>query len=297
MKLRRSRLYVPGNNPSMLVNSSVSDADVVTFDLEDAVAPRDKLPARVLVGEILRDEQIDLGTSEITVRINPLSTPYGEKDIEEIVCKRLDGIYLPKTEDPKDVEKVDTILTKLEKKMGLENGKIHIFALIETARGVFNAQEIATASPRIEGITIGGEDLTADLGGERTSDGSTIFTARQLILLTAKAAGVQAMDTVYADIDDMDGLYEEAVKVRKMGYDGKAAIHPSQIEVIHRAFTPSEEEIAYARKVISALKEAEASGSGVASVGNKMIDKPIATRAKRILARASAAGLIEEEEL
>ncbi|MCD6383601.1 MAG: HpcH/HpaI aldolase/citrate lyase family protein, partial [Thermoplasmata archaeon] len=262
MKLRRSRLYVPGNNPSMLVNAGVYGADVLTFDLEDSVSPQEKLPARLLVGELLREDSIDFGRSEVTVRINPLNTPYGEKDLEEIVSERLEGVYLPKTESAEDVKKLDEKLAALERERGLEEGRIKIFAIIETARGVMNALEIAQSSERLEGITIGGEDLTADLGGERTPDGSTLFTARQLILLAARAAGVQALDTVYSDIKDLDGLYEEAVKVRRMGYDGKAAIHPSQIEVIHRAFTPTEEDIDYAKRVVEALEEAKRQGSG-----------------------------------
>ncbi|RLF56341.1 MAG: citrate lyase subunit beta [Thermoplasmata archaeon] len=296
MRLRRSRLYVPGNNPSMLVNAGVYGADVLTFDLEDSVSPGEKLAARLLVGELLKEKTVDFGRSEVTVRINPLSTPYGKKDLLEIVCERLEGIYLPKTESEEDVIKLDELLTRLEEEKGLEVGRIKLFAIIETAKGVLNAYQIASASKRLEAITIGGEDLTADLGGERTPDGMTLFTARQMILLAARAAGVQALDTVYSDIKDSDGLYQEAVTVRKMGYDGKAAIHPSQIEVIHRAFTPTEEEIEYARRVIEALETAKKEGSGVAALGSKMIDRPIVKRAERILERAKAAGLLSREE-
>lgn len=296
MRLRRSRLYVPGNNPSMLINAGVYGADVLTFDLEDAVSPGEKLAARLLVGELLKEKTVDFGRSEVTVRINPLTTPYGKKDLLEIVCERLEGIYLPKAESEEDVIKLDELLTRLEEERGLEVGRIKIFAIIETAKGVLNAYKIATASKRLEAITIGGEDLTADLGGERTPDGMTLFTARQMILLAARAAGVQALDTVYSDIKDAEGLYQEAVTVRKMGYDGKAAIHPSQIEVIHRAFTPTEEEIEYARKVINALEAAKREGSGVAALGSKMIDRPIVKRAERILERARAAGLLNGEE-
>jgi len=296
MRLRRSRLYVPGNNPSMLVNAGVYGADVLTFDLEDSVSPEEKLAARLLVGELLKEKTVDFGRSEVTVRINPLSTPYGKKDLLEIVCERLEGIYLPKTESEEDVIKLDELLTRLEEEKGLEVGRIKLFAIIETAKGVLNAYQIASASKRLEAITIGGEDLTADLGGERTPDGMTLFTARQMILLAARAAGVQALDTVYSDIKDSDGLYQEAVTVRKMGYDGKAAIHPSQIEVIHRAFTPTEEEIEYARRVIEALETAKKEGSGVAALGSKMIDRPIVKRAERILERAKAAGLLSREE-
>jgi citrate lyase subunit beta/citryl-CoA lyase len=162
---------------------------------------------------------------------------------------------------------------------------------METAKGILNAYEIARCSKRLEGITIGAEDLTADLGGERSSDGIAIHTARQLIVLAAKAAGIQAIDTVYSDFKDMEGLRQEAELIKKMGFDGKACIHPSQIEVIHQAFNPTRAEIEHAVKVNHAIAEAKAKGSGVIALGNKMIDRPIVLRAEKMLARAEAADL------
>ncbi|MGA1792771.1 MAG: HpcH/HpaI aldolase/citrate lyase family protein, partial [Thermoplasmatota archaeon] len=191
MRLRRSRLYVPGNNPKMIPPAGLYGADVISLDLEDAVGPEFKIDARMLVSEALK--VVDFGpTVEVTVRINPLSTEWGKWDIKQIVCEKLAGIYIPKVETPEDVILVDELVTDLEEKKGLPIGMIKLFATMETAKGILNSYDIARCSKRLEGITIGGEDLTADLGGERSSDGIAIHTARQMIVLAAKAAGIQA---------------------------------------------------------------------------------------------------------
>jgi len=290
MKLRRSRLYVPGNNPKMIPPSGLYGADVISLDLEDSVAPDNKIDARMLVAESLK--VIDFGpATEVTVRINPLSTPFGKADIREIVCQRLDGIYIPKVESREDVIQVDELVTELEEKRGLPIGKIKLFATLETAKGIMNAYEIARCSKRLEALTIGGEDLTADIGGERTTDGLAINTARQLVILAAKAAGLQAIDTVYADFQDSEGLMSETKMVKVMGYDGKACIHPTQVEVINKAFDPTKEEIVHAIKVMHAIEEAKLRGLGVVALGNKMVDRPVALKAERVLALAHAAEL------
>jgi citrate lyase subunit beta/citryl-CoA lyase len=290
MRLRRSRLYVPGNNPKMIPPAGLYGADVISLDLEDAVGPDFKIDARMLVSEALK--VVNFGPNvEVTVRINPIETPWGKWDVRQIVCERLDGIYIPKVESPEDVIQVDELVTEMEGKKGLDIGRIKLFATMETAKGILNAPEIARCSKRLEGITIGGEDLTADLGGIRSSDGLAIHTSRQLIVLAAKAAGIQAIDTVYSDFKDMDGLRKETETVKIMGYDGKACIHPSQIEVIHEVFNPSEQEIAYSVKVKNAIEEAKSRGSGVVALGRKMIDRPIVIRAEKILARAEAADI------
>ncbi len=274
----------------MIPPAGLYGADVISLDLEDAVGPDHKIDARMLVSEALK--VVDFGPSvEVTVRINPLTTEWGKWDIKQIVCDKLDGIYIPKVETPEDVIQVDELVTELEDKKGLPMGRIKLFATMETAKGILNAREIARCSKRLEGITIGGEDLTADLGGERSSDGIAIHTARQLIVLAAKAAGIQAIDTVYSDFQDMDGLRKETELVRIMGYDGKACIHPSQIEVIHDAFNPRPEEIVHAVKVMNAIQEAKERGSGVIALGSKMVDRPIVLRAEKVLSRARAAEL------
>lgn len=288
MKLRRSRLYVPGNNPKMIPPSGLYGADVISLDLEDSVAPDQKIDARMLVAESLK--VLDFGPiAEVTVRINPLSTPYGKPDIREIVGPRLDGIYIPKVESREDVLQVDELVTELEEKRSLPIGRIKLFATLETAKGVMNAYEIARSSKRLEALTIGGEDLTADLGGERSSDGLAINTARQLVLLAAKAAGLQAIDTVYSDFQDMEGLFAETNMVKRMGYDGKACIHPTQVEVINKAFDPTKEEIVHAVRVMHAIDEAKQRGLGVVALGSKMVDRPVALKAERVISLATAA--------
>ncbi len=290
MRLRRSRLYVPGNNPKMIPPAGLYGADVISLDLEDAVGPDYKIDARMMVSEALK--VVDFGQNvEVTVRINPIETPWGKWDVKQIVCDRLDGIYIPKVESSEDVLQVDELVTEMEEKKGLQIGRIKLFATMETAKGILNAPEIAKCTKRLEGITIGGEDLTADLGGIRSSDGLAIHTSRQLIVLAAKAAGIQAIDTVYSDFKDMDGLRKETETVKIMGFDGKACIHPSQIEVIHGSFNPTIDEIEYSVKVKHAIEEAKARGSGVIALGNKMIDRPIVLKAEKILARAEAADL------
>lgn len=290
MRLRRSRLYVPGNNPKMIPPAGLYGADVISLDLEDAVHPDFKVDARMLVSEALK--VVDFGPSvEVTVRINNLSTEWGVWDIRQIVCERLDGIYIPKVETPEDVIRVDELVTEMEEKKGLPIGKIKLFATMETAKGILNAPQIALSTKRLEGITIGGEDLTADLGGIRSSDGLAIHTARQLILLAAKAAGIQAIDTVYSDFKDSEGLAKEVDMIKTMGYDGKACIHPSQIEIIHEVFNPTPDEIRYAVRVKKAIEGAKDKGSGVISLGSKMVDRPIVLKADRILQKADAAEL------
>jgi citrate lyase subunit beta/citryl-CoA lyase len=290
MRLRRSRLYVPGNNPKMIPPAGLYGADIISLDLEDAVHPDYKVDARMMVSEALK--VVDFGpTVEVTVRINPINTPWGKWDVKQIVCERLDGIYIPKTETPEDVIQVDELVTEMEEKKGLDIGRIKLFATMETAKGILNAKEIALCSKRLEGITIGGEDLTADLGGVRSSDGIAIHTARQLIVLSAKAAGIQAIDTVYSDFKDVEGLRKETEMIKKMGFDGKACIHPNQIETIHEVFNPTEEEIRYAVRVKKAIAEAKERGSGVIALGRKMVDKPIVIKAEKILKVAQEAEL------
>lgn len=290
MKLRRSRLYVPGNNPKMIPPAGLYGADVISLDLEDSVPLEYKTDARMLVSEALK--VIDFGpATEVTVRINPMNTPFGKWDIKQIVSEKLHGIYIPKVETREDVIQVDDIVTDLEEKKGLPIGKIKLFATLETAKGILNAYEIAQSSKRLEALTIGGEDLTADLGGERSSVGTAINTARSLVLLAAKAAGIQAIDTVYSDFGDQEGLRKETELIKIMGYDGKACIHPSQVGIIHSIFDPTPEQIVYAVRVKMAIEEAKKRGSGAVSLGSKMIDRPIVLKAERVLEIAKMADL------
>jgi len=205
-----------------------------------------------------------------------------------------DGLIIPKSETPKDVLQVALLLDEVEAERGLPAGKVKLIPLIETARGVLNALEVAKSSPRNTSLAFGAEDYTADVGGERTNEGSELLFARSMIVAAAKAAGIGASDTVFGDFRDMDGLYREAKQAAAMGFDGKGAIHPNQLPVIIRAFTPDTGRIEKAKRIMEAIKKAEAEGSAVVAVGGKMVDPPVRARAEKIIAQAKAAGVYKE---
>ncbi|MDZ7338598.1 MAG: citrate lyase acyl carrier protein [candidate division KSB1 bacterium] len=289
-RLRRTRLYLPGNNPDLMLNAGLFGADSVILDLEDSVAPQDKGAARILVRNTLL--AVDFGAAERIVRINPLATEFGALDLEVVVPAEPDTILIPKCEAASSVVEVEERVAALERQHRLRRN-IWLMPLIETARGVLNAYEIATASQRVVALCFGAEDFSADIGAERTVEGKESFVARSLLVLAAKAARVQALDTVFSDVADVEGLVKSTEEAIALGFEGKGVIHPAQIEPIHRAFAPSPERIAHAQQVIAALEEAERRGAGVASLGTKMIDAPVVARARRTLQLAKALGLVE----
>ncbi len=276
----------------MMVKGAPEGADSMILDLEDSVAPAEKDAARIMVRYAL--ENVLWGDAEMLVRINPMSTPYGPDDVREI-AHLVDALVVPKCERATDVLQVAALLDEIEAERGLPAGKIGIVPLIETAKGVLNAFEVASASPRNLSLAFGAEDYTADVGGERTKTGEGMLYARSAIVAAAKAAGIQASDTVFGDFRDEEGLFTESKQAAEMGFDGKGAIHPKQLPVIIRAFTPEPKRIEYAQKVMAAIQRAEEEGAGVAALGGKMIDAPVRARAEKILAMARAAGALEEE--
>ena len=286
-KLRRTMLFVPGNNPGMLRDAYIYGADSIMIDLEDAISLNEKDAARLLVYNALKN--LDFGDTEVIVRVNGLNTPFGRDDYEAIVRAKPDAIRMPKTETPQDVIEADKLITEIEKAIGMESGTIKIFAAIESARGVLNAYQIALASSRLIGIALGAEDFVTDLKTTRSIDGIELLTARSLILLAARAAGIDAVDTVFSNINDEEGFKNEVKLIKQLGFDGKSIINPRQIEIVHKIFTPTKEEIAKSQRIIEASTEAEEKGSGVISLDGKMIDKPIVERARRVLALADAA--------
>ena len=292
-RLRRTRLYLPGNNPDLMLNAGLFGADCVILDLEDSVAPPYKDEARLLVRNSL--VTVDFMRTERIVRINPLNTDFGKLDLEMVVPAQPHTILIPKCETREDVTEVEKILHETEKEHNLTS-EIFLMPLIETAKGVINAYEIASASERVVAICFGAEDYTADIGVERTPDGNESFVARNILVIAAKAAGVQAIDTVYSDVADEVGLIKSTEECISLGFEGKGVIHPAQIEPIHAAFAPSPERIEHAQKVISAIEEAEKQGSGVVSLGTKMIDAPVVARAKRTIELAQAMGLLYTTE-
>ena len=273
-RLRRTRLYAPGNNPRLLVGIELHGADCVLLDLEDSVPLAEKSSARILVKHLLSDVDFP----EVWVRINPLST-YGRDDLAEVMLARPHGICLPKAESAADVAGLSAELVRLEGEMGIEPGSTFIMPIIETGRGVLHAEEIASADERVVIMAFGAEDYTRDVGARRTRD--ALLYARSRIVAAAAAAGVQASDTVYADVDDEQGLIDETKHIRDLGFVGKGAINPRQIEPIHGVFRPTDEEVEQARKIISVAREAEEKGIGAVAIGGKMIDKPVLERAKR----------------
>ena len=291
-RLRRTRLYMPGNNPDLMRNGGLFGADSVILDLEDSVSPGEKDAARILVRNTLLS--IDYFDCERIVRINPLSTEFGAEDLEMVVPYGVDTILVPKCETAGDIKAVEEIISGLEKKhcLGYE---VLIMPLIETARGIFNAYEIGAAGDRVVALCFGAEDFSADIGTERTKEGTESFTARSMLVLGAKAAGVQVIDTVFSDVQDEEGLIASTREAMALGFEGKGVIHPAQIAPIHAVFSPSPERIEYAKKVVTAIEKARSEGSGVATLGSKMIDAPIETRARKILRLAEALGLLKKE--
>ena len=290
-RLRRSLLYVPGNMPGMLQNIPVFEADGVMIDLEDAVPLSEKDAARLLTRNFLRFYQDR--NKEMFVRINALDTPYGHKDLQEILPALPDGIRLPMADNPEVVERLDTLLTEAEEWLNVPIGHFKIIPSIETARGVLNCVETAKASPRIVALAFGAEDYTASMEIDRTRSGEELFSARTQVVWAAKAAGLQAIDTIFSDIRDMDALRTETILVKRLGFTGKSLVNPRQIEVIHEVFRPTAEEIQHAVEVMDAIKRAREMGTGVISLRGKMVDAPVVTRAARTIREGVAFGMLE----
>lgn len=291
--MRRTMLYVPGNNAGMVKDVHIYGSDSIMFDLEDSVSINEKESARFLVYQALKT--IDYGSKEIVVRVNGLNTPYGHEDFKAMVNARADIIRLPKTECADDVIEADNLITKLEKENGIEEGTIKLFAAIESALGVLNAYEIAKSSERLVGIAIGAEDFVTDIKTTRSSEGIELLNARSQIVLAARATGLSVIDTVFSDVEDEEGLIRETKLIKQLGFDGKSVINPRQIGPVHEIFTPTKLEIEKSVRIIEAIKEAEAKGSGVISLDGKMIDKPIVERARRVLDLAIASRVYNEE--
>ena len=289
-KLRRTALYVPGNDPSMLQNAGIFGSDAIVLDLEDAVSVNEKDAARLLVRNALKN--INYGDTEVIVRINSLSTPFGKEDLDVIGRVHPDGIRVPKVESIQDIQDIDKFLSRIEAEEGFEKNSIKIMPSIESAIGVFNVFEIVKASHRIEVINFGAEDYTADIGAERTKEGKELFDIRTKILLAARVAGIEVQDSVFTYVRDIEGLIRETKFIKQLGFDGKSVIHPSQIQPVHQVFTPSQEEINQANRIILAIKEAEKKKSGVISLNGRMIDAPVVAKARRTLKYAQAANLL-----
>jgi citrate lyase subunit beta/citryl-CoA lyase len=285
-RMRRSRLYVPGSEPKYFINAALHGADAIILDLEDSVHPNEKDAARLLVRNALR--AVDFLQCERMVRINQL--PLGLEDLEEIVPESPDLILIPKVESAGQVIEVSQKIAEIKANYGIAR-PIWLMPILESALGIEKAYEIATASADLVALTIGLEDYTADLGVAKTATGAESLFARQRVVNAARAAALQAIDSVFGDIVDTDALRAWALNSRAMGFEGMGCVHPLQIPVIHQAFAPTSAEIEKAQKIVAAYHDAQQKGLGVVSLRSKMIDAPVVQRALKLMARAEAMGL------
>lgn len=293
MNVRRSMLFLPGNTPNIIVNGEILGSDAVILDLEDAVSPTEKDSARILVRNAIK--LMGFGRCEIIVRINSIDTPYWKRDLDQIIPVRPGMIMPPKTGCAQDVLTVDAYISELEDKLGMARNTVRLIPLIETALGVENAYQIASASKRVAAIFLGGEDLSADLRCKRTKEGNEIAYARARMVVAARAAGVDVYDTPFTDVNDDEGIYTDARYAKSLGFTGKSAISPRHVGAINEVFSPSQQEIDYAYEVMEAIRIGKEQGRGAVALRGKMIDAPVVMRAQQTIEMARQLGLGRDE--
>ena len=289
-QFRFSRLYLPGNTPSMMLNAGVHNPNGIILDLEDAVAPDKKHEARYIVRNALR--AVDFYDGERMVRIN--QGDLGIEDLHYVVEHNVNLLLIPKCETAEEIHRIDTEIEKIRKEKGFDY-PIWYMPIIESALGVENAYQIVTASPNVSSLAIGLEDFTADLGVRRTNAGTESLYARTRMVNACKAAGVQPIDSVFSDVSDMEGLAENVKTSKSLGFEGMGCIHPRQIPVIMQNFAPEQAEIEKAQKIIRAFEDAKEKGLGVVSLGTKMIDAPVVKRAETTINLAVKLGLLSKD--
>lgn len=288
-RLRRTMMFLNAQKPGLIKDPYIYKPDSIMLDLEDAVAENQKDAARFSLYHALKE--IDYRGCERVVRINGLDTPYWEEDIHCSVAGGCDAIRIPKTESALDVQRVEAVVEECEKKYGIPEGHTLIMAAIESARGVMKALDICEASERLFGIALSGGDYTKDLQTHITGTGLELMGARQNMIIAARAAGVQCFDTVYTNLDDMEGFRHDVETIHLMGFDGKSIINPRQINIVHEIFTPTQKDIIFAEKVVKEIDEKKAQGIGVFTVDGKMIDIAFYDGAKRTIELAKASGV------
>ncbi len=286
---RFSRLYLPGNTPKLMINAGIHHPDGIILDLEDAVAPEKKFEARFLVRNALRN--LDFYGAERMVRINQL--PMGLEDLEYLIPHNVNLVLLPKCESADQIRQVNEKIAEIQKKHHLE-GNVWLMPIIESARGVVFCYDIAFAADNVVAMAIGLEDYTADLGTLRTEEGSESLFAREKLVVACKAAGIQAIDSVFSDVSDMDALKRTIQRSKALGFNGMGCIHPRQIAVIHENYAPEDAEVEKAKKIYIAFQDATAKGLGVVSLGTKMIDPPVVKRALKVIDLAVATGKLSK---
>ena len=282
-ELMRTSMYVGGTSPVKMIQAGFYNEDCLVYDLEDSVSAGEKDAARLLVYHAVK-EQRPKG-KYILIRVNGLYSKELDEDLEAAVRAQPDAIRIPKVEYASEVKRVDEKITAIEKKAGLPEGGIKIWCNIESYLGVMNAQEIASASPRVVAMALGAEDFTASMNAQRTKPGWEIFYARNAVLIACRAAGISAQDAVFSDLNDEEGLKRDLEMTRTLGFDGKTCVHPRQIDTVNACFTPTAKEIRNAQRVLEALEEAARNRTGVCVLDGSMVDKPMELRARAVLAK------------
>ncbi len=287
MRVRRSLLFVPGDSRRKIDKALTLGADCVCLDLEDGVAVNQKQAARDPIRQAL--QTLDFGQSERMIRLNRFGSGLEADDFTQTIAARPDSVLMPKVESAEALRWLDNGLTAAEKMRGWPANRIEILAMIETARGVVNLKEITEASPRLAALVFGAEDLAGDIGAVRTAEAWEVFYARSVVVTHAAAYGVQAIDMVFVDYGDTEGLRRESQQGARLGYVGKQLIHPNQIQPVHEVFTPDEAAIAQAQRIVEAHRQHQATGVGAFALDGKMVDRPVVKAAEQVLAKARAA--------
>ena len=293
-RLRRTMMFLNAQKPNLLKDPYIYAPDSIIFDLEDAVAPSEKDAARFVLAHALKS--VDYHDCEKVVRINGIDTSFWQEDIRCAVFAGCDSIRIPKTESAENIKLVEAEVLKAEKEAGIKEGNTLLMAAIESAKGVINLQDICNASQRLFGVALSAGDYTKDLHTVISGTGVELQGARQMMVIVARAVNIQCFDTVYTNLDDMEGLKKETKLIHDMGFDGKSIINPRQIPIVHKIYTPSQDEIIFAQKVVKEIDEKRALGIGVFTVDGKMIDVAFYDGAKRTIALAKAAGVYTEVE-
>ncbi len=289
LRLRRTMMFMNAQKPGLIKDAAIYGADSIMLDLEDAVAENQKDAARYSLYHALKS--VDYGDTEVIVRINGLDTPHWREDIRVSVAGGADGIRIAKTETAQDVKTVDAAVTAAEEEFGAERGRTLLMAAIESPKGVLNAYEICTASPRLFGIALSGGDYRRCMQVRPTAGGLEMLAARGQMLIAARAAGVQCFDTVFTDLDDEAGFRAEVQQNKDMGFDGKSLINPRQIPIVHEMLAPTPKEIENAEAILRVYREQSAKGVGVFTLNGKMIDVAFVPGAQRVIDLAKAGGL------
>ncbi len=287
--LKRTSLYASGASPVNLLQARFYHEDCLVYDLEDSVPLAEKDAARLLVYNLVKYQRP--ADKYVLIRVNGIYSEYIDEDLEAAVRACPDAIRIPKVEYAKEVRRIADRITEIEKKAGLPVGGIELWCNIESYLGALNAREIAEADPRVVALALGAEDYTASLRATRTKAGMEIFYARNMILTACRAAGVEAIDAVFSDINDKEGLIQDVTLTKNLGFDGKTVVHPRQVDIVNSFFTPSKKEIRFAKRVLEAVEEGKRLGKGAVTLDGGMIDKPMELRAQTTLAQARAAGI------